>query len=1695
MNKRLKIIALALASLGILLVLILVLAASLIDLSQYREVVATKIQETLHRKVYVGQIQHTLWTGLGAEINGITILDKDEARAFIEAERVSARVRLLPLLSKKIEVSTLVLKNPKIFLERDESGVWNFEDILPVTPTTAIHIGEGGNLGARQGGRAASTFPSPLLSIAEAAAQTDTAESEQLGYFFIDTFKIIHGMVTVQDRKVNKETTFLDINLEAEDIAPGAHTRFQLSTELNGEIGADTKATPTKVEASGTLGPLPQHGGWKGMGFNVKAKLEELILSHFAPYYKKQLGVELLEGELGGEVELTGQVGTYLNSEGKFEVTDFLWKDPELFTSPLRGINASVNGNLLINFLEDGFKLVNSSLITQALAMDVTGEIQRVKSDPQLNLTIKLENLAWDKLFALLPPETLPNLDKLKLGGVASIVLQPQGSLKDLNLMGTINLDQSYVQYENLFLKPQGVPGRVALEGHIGENALTLSNLTMNLNDVQIGAVGTIQDLKTGEPSLDLKVTSPSFLPGKLLELFPSIGPGQAPNTSGPQKDTEPLKVSGPGNLAVIVKGKPKDLRVEGSVNFDQSEVIYGTKIHKGPKVPANLEFSSQRKGDELDLEKLTLQLSTLVVNATGSVKDFTSPSVQFDLATNKFNLDELQQQLTPTATPLLPGDVVLTGPTELKLHAEGPADKLQVRTNLDLTDNGIKYKDIFSKPAKVKSEVKVEAAWASGQLNIDQVVFSLEDLVVKAAGTIGSLSSPDLNLQVDTNTFDLNTLLGAVPLASRALPELLTLAGKTNLSVRSKGKPEDLSLAGNLNLNQGLIQYGEIFKKPAGVPGSVTFNTEVKKDAVNISNTVAQLGNLALQVNGSISNFQNPKLNLDLSTNSFDTGEFQTNLLPGLPLTDLTLTGASELQAHVEGPPQALDIQSTFNLTKNHIRYRDFFVKPEGVKSNLELNTGLRRGDVMIKNLVFLLEDLELRAKGTIVGTDRGAPSQRGPLLNLEVVTNEFDVQKLLQKSPVARTSLPPDLKMTGPGKLTLKTEGPVSDLHLAGLINLDKGEVSYGNMFKKASGIPGRLEFDLLLKKERFEIQALKLNINDVVLDIKGFITSSDTPQTGGRKQKAEGGERQFDLRLQSHALALNQLAPLLGPKGHTGQADLNLNLKGSWKDITTGEGITGTVNFKNVQLALPELRKPIENLTASAVLTGGEVNVKGLTASLGNSVLTGNLRIKDLPAPKVQFDLHAPRLNLDELMEMKGTEKKAAWEVDKKAERLKAEDRRGEVDSLASILDLQSSIFMASTMADRAPEPLQIAETPKSRKRPPKKAPEEVPALKGKEEKPSEPEIRPIPPSTTPSSKVPETQAEAQATSPLWNRAQAWGTLRVDQGTVKNLDFARLTTQVQMANKVIQLEDLVFNFYDGTHQGSATIDLNPPQPVYRVNTQLSQVSADKLFAEKTQLGHMIYGLLFANVKLEGQGFDLDRASKTLTGSGELEILKGKLTAFSIFHEIAPLFELMGQAGKVKELLNLAEQFKAAPEDTEFSLFKGHFNIQNGQAGTGDLIIEVRDPRQNLKMVIEITGTLGLDNTALDLTGKLSFFNDFKYYPELVKYFPERNGRVTIPFPIPIQGTLLQPEFNLASVETSISKFAAEMALQKGIQSGLDKLLKKKEDQIPGQSTSPPPSTETPAEGEPSVQKKSRDVVEDISKGILDQIFKKKK
>src|SRR5690606_23752114 len=85
-----------------------------------------------------------LFPWLAVEAGGVTLGNApgfDPAVPFATAERVAAEVRLLPLLSRRVEIGTIRLDGLELNLTRDANGRGNWQD-FSAQPETAASAGD-----------------------------------------------------------------------------------------------------------------------------------------------------------------------------------------------------------------------------------------------------------------------------------------------------------------------------------------------------------------------------------------------------------------------------------------------------------------------------------------------------------------------------------------------------------------------------------------------------------------------------------------------------------------------------------------------------------------------------------------------------------------------------------------------------------------------------------------------------------------------------------------------------------------------------------------------------------------------------------------------------------------------------------------------------------------------------------------------------------------------------------------------------------------------------------------------------------------------------------------------------------------------------------------------------------------------------------------------------------------------------------------------------------------------------------------------------------------------------------------------------------------------------------------------------------------------------------------------------------------
>jgi len=123
----------------ILLIIGLIALPSLIPSSVYKENIETQLSRELARDVRVqGDVKLSVFPVIKANTGRVEIDNPDgfQADTFAEMDAMSARVKLFPLFSKRIEISSFTLKNPSINLEKTSDGAtnWSFGEETVTEP-------------------------------------------------------------------------------------------------------------------------------------------------------------------------------------------------------------------------------------------------------------------------------------------------------------------------------------------------------------------------------------------------------------------------------------------------------------------------------------------------------------------------------------------------------------------------------------------------------------------------------------------------------------------------------------------------------------------------------------------------------------------------------------------------------------------------------------------------------------------------------------------------------------------------------------------------------------------------------------------------------------------------------------------------------------------------------------------------------------------------------------------------------------------------------------------------------------------------------------------------------------------------------------------------------------------------------------------------------------------------------------------------------------------------------------------------------------------------------------------------------------------------------------------------------------------------------------------------------------------------
>ena len=297
------------------------------------------------------------------------------------------------------------------------------------------------------------------------------------------------------------------------------------------------------------------------------------------------------------------------------------------------------------------------------------------------------------------------------------------------------------------------------------------------------------------------------------------------------------------------------------------------------------------------------------------------------------------------------------------------------------------------------------------------------------------------------------------------------------------------------------------------------------------------------------------------------------------------------------------------------------------------------------------------------------------------------------------------------------------------------------------------------------------------------------------------------------------------------------------------------------------------------------------------------------------------------------------------------------------------------------------------------------------------------KPAPEANAKANPVPEQPFDLSALQQL----NLEGSLRVGSLKVANVKSSKLRIDVKASKGLITLNPLMTNLYQGNINGSVSVDVTKPMPIFVVKENLSGVQLGPLVKDIASFD-MIEGKGNVVVNLSTSGNLVSLLKKNLSGSVGVNMADGAIKGVNLT-KIVSAAQNLGQAGSMQTLKPNSE------DKTEFAELKANFKINNGIAHNDDLLVK----SQSLRVVG--SGDVDIGNSSINYSTKTT----------LAESVDTKNGSITVPVQLngPFSDLKINVDYgaiikDIAKQKIETKKEQLKDELQEKLKSGLKDGLK---------------------------------------------------
>jgi len=273
----------------------------LLDPNIYRNILQKSLTGALDREVSIGKARIDLWGGVGMSFEDLRVKDRSLTFDLLRSERLILRVKLLPLLKRKIEWKRIVVDRPRLHVIRDRNGQWNIFS----------------------GGRMAGANPEG----------TKEKIQKALPSFFDCSFAIRDGEIFFSDESLGDsplKTEIRSFNCKLSRVSYHKSLPFRIS----GNIHQSKKEGQFSID--GTVRDIPEDMDFSKAGVEAEVKLKGIETLHFWPYLKTMLPMKMISGVLDLNAHYRGNFQGPFKTSTRITMRDVLFDYPQVFSFLLK---------------------------------------------------------------------------------------------------------------------------------------------------------------------------------------------------------------------------------------------------------------------------------------------------------------------------------------------------------------------------------------------------------------------------------------------------------------------------------------------------------------------------------------------------------------------------------------------------------------------------------------------------------------------------------------------------------------------------------------------------------------------------------------------------------------------------------------------------------------------------------------------------------------------------------------------------------------------------------------------------------------------------------------------------------------------------------------------------------------------------------------------------------------------------------------------------------------------------------------------------------------------------------------------------------------------------------------------------------------------------------------------------------------